>query len=356
MMALMGIEDKTQRKRKAEYQDSLATAQYYAAKLQAHAGREAEFILDVLRAARPKSENEEYKLAAKMFDRIIPVLSRWRDQEKLSKEDLDYILYWYKLLLYTVEDPDLIENMIIREGSSVSSFLEDIETYLKGRIEELEARPVPPEGISYVKNLHERIGGVRAFFAAKKTFRRSELRANLYEYQKEDLQKRAEAITQLSQPVTFLIDAQTLQQMTRQEWLEFLGLKLINRNMIKVLILPSENEIQDPRIEGLLANKDAEMLVSASQIPHGVFTVHFSDLSAANSPAQMLDEKASRLVNAYFGVYEGAFGTARLYALASGNLEGLRQKNGRLYDPDGIYIGEVLRQLWSNYEIIAYSA
>jgi nucleoside-diphosphate-sugar epimerase len=188
------------------------------------------------------------------------------------------------------------------------------------------------------------------FKARAKAFLRSEVREQKREIDFSILEN-------FQKGVIFSIDAETLSRLSRQEWKELLFLKNQNKKQLTIFIPDGDKAISNPRVLELLWHGNVFFGSEIEHLPDAMM-IHFSSRHARIHPRHLLSQEVTKRIDqdAYFDTYSGAFGTALLYALHEGHLEGLGFVNGYRYDPYRLYAQKVLDQIFKNYVVISSAA
>jgi len=163
-------------------------------------------------------------------------------------------------------------------------------------------------------------------------------------------------VESLQTDVVFVIGQDELDRLSKRQWTELLGLKAINKDRIHIQILADSKEGMSERVFTLQPFGKVYYGAWNPRLPRQAMAIHFSQINDRIYAGQQLDPEVAQRINEYFGVFDGAFGTALLYAYHDGNLDGLATKNGYRYDPNDLYASRILSELFKNYEIISTAA
>lgn len=160
----------------------------------------------------------------------------------------------------------------------------------------------------------------------------------------------------IQHPVSFVIEAATVNRLQSVQWQELLALKVLNRSELKLLIVGSPDAVMSERIQALLRITGVRYGAWDPSLRKGDAVFFFSDLERGAAAAEALDPRTRHALEDSFALFDGAFGTALLYAWRAGNLPGLRNVNGLKHDPENIYGGFVLDGLFRQYALVAAAA
>jgi len=163
-------------------------------------------------------------------------------------------------------------------------------------------------------------------------------------------------VESLQSDVVFVIGQDELDRLSKRQWTELLGLKALNKDKLHIQVLADPKEGMSERVFALQPFGKAYYGAWNPRLPRQAMAIHFSQINEKIFAGRQLDREVAKLIKEHFGIFDGAFGTALLYAYHEGNLEGLAIKNGYRYDPNDVYASRILSELFKNYEIISTAA
>lgn len=169
---------------------------------------------------------------------------------------------------------------------------------------------------------------------------------------------------QLKTDVVFTIRPETLKKLTRakksgeyDQWLELLGLKMLNEDKLHIVIDAKEEQMLDARgMELLMSHKNVYLGWNARKLPKGAPVIEFEKLINGQIPGDLLNERTARQIDATFDIFNGAFLAALRYAQDPAKLEALaREKKKVVTSLSALDMG-LLDQMFKSYAIVSQSA
>jgi hypothetical protein len=156
--------------------------------------------------------------------------------------------------------------------------------------------------------------------------------------------------------VVFAISQAELNRLSEEEKLELLAFKALHKDKIHILISATAPNEPEDRIQELRTFGKVYFPEQVKSLPPDALVIDFGRIEAERLKEKTVTALQSRAIDARFAIAPGAFGTALLYAYADGDLPGLSQKDGYLYDAQGLYTSQILSRLFQNYVVISTSA
>lgn len=171
----------------------------------------------------------------------------------------------------------------------------------------------------------------------------------------------------LQNDVVFTIRPETLEKLARakeadghDQWLELLGLKMLNEDKLHIVIDSREEQILGDRASELLMNHKKVYLGweprTLASLPKNVPVIQFEKLINGQISGDLLNERTIRRINATFDIFDGAFLAALRYAQNPSRLEELARQSQRVVTSATAMDLGLLDQLFKTYAIISQAA
>ncbi len=171
----------------------------------------------------------------------------------------------------------------------------------------------------------------------------------------------------LQSEAVFTIRSETLENLARSkksggydQWLELLGLKMLNEDKLHIVIDSKEEQALSDRISELLLNHKKVYLGwgprTLASLPKNAPVIQFEKVMNGQLNAELLKGRPLHKISAIFDIFDGAFVAAFRYVQNPSRLEELTRQNHRVITSATALDLGLLDQLFKTYAIISQAA
>ena len=171
----------------------------------------------------------------------------------------------------------------------------------------------------------------------------------------------------LQNDVVFTIRPETLEKLARakeagkhDQWLELLGLKMLNEDKLHIVIDSKEEQALSDRASELLLSHKKVYLGwgprTLASLPKNVPVIQFEKLMNGQLSGELLKERTLHQISATFDIFDGAFLAALRYAQNPSRLEELARQSRRVITSATALDLGLLDQLFKTYAIVSQAA